>query len=202
MCKKRIDGVYLIKNNVTLRVRVGSAKDIQKRFSNYKARLRGGNGNKLMQDDFNEYGEQSFEFIILEECLVKDLYVREKHYLEEVYDDCTYYNKNAVKNLEKRIRRGLEAKNYKEKRSVVTSGENNGHNTKLSEEDVFAILNMLKAGVNREIIAEKYNIYPAYTYRIGKDRWVKAYEEWKDKEKTVSIGVDTVNLCTSTNVQV
>lgn len=40
MCK--INGVYLIKNNATKRVRIGSATDIDKRFSHYKAMIKAG----------------------------------------------------------------------------------------------------------------------------------------------------------------
>jgi group I intron endonuclease len=182
MSKKRIDGVYLIKNSVTKTVRIGSAKNVPKRFSNYKARLRNGNGNKLMQQDYNWHGEQSFDFILLEECKVKDLYIRERYYLE-LYKDCAMYNKNAIANVEKKIRRGWEAKNYKEKRSAITSGENNGHNTKLSKEDVFDILDMVADGIDKKTIAEKYDINPGYIWRIGKDRWVKDFKEWKQNRK-------------------
>lgn len=198
MCKKRIDGVYLIKNIVTGKVRVGSAKNVPKRFSNYKARLRNGNGNKLMQEDYNWYGEQSFHFILLEECKVKDLYLRERYYLE-LYKDCAMYNKNAIKNCEKKIRRGKEAKKYKEKRSAVTSGENNGHNTKLSKANVFEILNMDSSGIDRKSIAQKYEIYPSYISRIGKDRWVKEFKEWEEIEKEAkSIGVDIASQASDT----
>jgi group I intron endonuclease len=182
MCKKRISGIYLIKNVVTKRVRTGSTKDIIKRFSNYKARLRNGNGNKLMQEDYNMFGEQSFEFIILEECNIKDLYIREKYYLD-LYKDCAMYNKNDIANVKKKIRRGREAGNYKKLRSEVTSGEKNGHNTKLSKEKVFDILDMDLEGIDRKIIAEKYDIYPAYISRLGKDRWVKEFKEWKENRK-------------------
>lgn len=168
---KRVDGIYLIKNMVTLRVRVGSAKDVYKRFSNYKARLRGGKANKLMQEDYNEYGEQSFEFVLLEECLVRDLYLKEAYYLE-LYAGCASYNKNAIKNLEKKIRRGKEAKNYKEKRSKVTSGTNNGHNTKLVPNDVLEIRDLLLTGLSLKSIANKFDVSQTLIYNIkaGK-RW-------------------------------
>lgn len=171
MCKKRIDGVYLIKNNITLRVRVGSAKDIPKRFSNYLARLRGGIANKQMQEDYNEYGEQSFEFIILEECAVKDLFKREQYY-QNLYDDVAKYNVNKVRNTDKKIRRGKEAKNYKEKRSKITSGENNGHCTKLTEDDVKEIKQMLADRVKQTVIAKKFDVSQTLIWNIKEgNRW-------------------------------
>lgn len=198
MCKKRNDGVYLIKNNVTLRVRVGSAKDIQKRWSNYLSKLRGGSGNKLMQQDYNDYGEQSFEFIVLEECNVAELFKREQYWYKQ-YSDCAMYNKNKIRNTDKKIRRGKEAKKYKTERSKITSGENNGHNTKLSKEDVFEILDMLENGVPKRIIEEKFHICKGYTNRIGYDRWVKEYNEWT-KNKVVSTAIDTTIMSTPASV--
>lgn len=176
MCKKRVDGVYLIKNNETLKVRVGSAKDIAKRFSNYKSRLKSGNGNKLMQDDYNEYGLLSFEYIILEECLVRDLYKREQYWLEE-YADCCMYNKNKVVNTEKKIRTGKEAKNYKIKRSLVTSGEKNGHCTILNVQTASEIL-WLKNNtkIKQKDIAIMYGCKPTMVSNIGKSRWKNVIE--------------------------
>lgn len=195
MKKKKI-GVYLIKNNMTLRVRVGSAKDINKRFSNYRAKLRGGNGNKLMQQDFNEYGEGSFEFIILEECKVSELFEKEKKWMKE-YADCINYNVNKIKNVNKKVRRGIEAKNYKEKRSKITSGENNGHNTKLSEQDVIKIKYMLEDGVKQNIITDKFNISPGLVSNIKKGRrWASVKI---DKEKVVPTAIDTTDFSASTN---
>jgi group I intron endonuclease len=193
--RKKYCGVYLIKNCITRRVRVGSATDIYRRFSNYKAKLRGGTANKYMQQDYNDFGEQKFEFIILEECDPKDLYKREKYYLD-FYSDCAMYNKNAIRNINKKIRTGLKAEKYKEKRSEITCGENNGHNTKLSKKDVFQILDMLKQGINRETIASKFDIYPGYISRFGKDRWVKAYQEWKEKEiiSIVNINISSMDI--------
>lgn len=200
MCKKRIDGIYLIKNNITRRGRVGSAKDIYKRFSNYKSALRNGNANELMQQDFNDYGEQSFEFIILEECNVADLFKREKYY-QDLYSDCAKYNKNRVVNTTKKIRRGKEAKNYKEKRSAITSGSKNGNNSKLSENDVKDIRKMLLLGeYTQSKIAEIYNCSQTLIFNIKvNNRWasVQLSEEeieeiLKEKEAT-SIGVDTTS---------
>jgi len=176
MCKKRIDGVYLIKNNETLKVRVGSAKDIAKRFSNYKSRLKSGNGNKLMQSDYNEYGLLSFEYIILEECNVKDLFKREQFWLEE-YADCAMYNKNRVVNTEKKIRTGREAKNYKAKRSLVTSGEKNGHCTILTAQTAGEIL-WLKNNtkMKQKDIATMYGCSPTLVSNVGKYKWKNVTE--------------------------
>ncbi|MBY6996503.1 endonuclease [Clostridium botulinum] len=171
MARKRIDGVYLIKNNITLRVRVGSAKDVNKRWSNYLAKLRNGTANKLMQEDYNWYGEDSFEFIILEECNVKDLFKREQYWFNQ-YNDCAMYNRNKVRNVNKKIRRGIEAKKYKEERSKITSGENNGHNVKLTKQDVKEIKKKLKKGVKQVNLAEQYKVSSTHIWNIKNGiRW-------------------------------
>ncbi|GCD13154.1 GIY-YIG nuclease family protein [Clostridium tagluense] len=176
MCKRRIDAVYLIKNNVTLKCRVGSCKNVKKRWSNYKSRLKSGNGNKLMQEDYNNYGIQSFDFVILEELNVKDLFKREQFWLEE-YADCAMYNKNRVVNVDKKIRTGREAKNYKNKRSLVTSGEKNGHCTVLTEQKASEILWLKNKSKIKQIdIAEMYGCKPTMVSRIGNDRWINVEE--------------------------
>lgn len=200
MCKKRIDGVYLIKNNITKKVRIGSAKNIHKRFSNYKATLRKGNAPKLMQKDYNDFGEASFEFIILEVCKVTELFEREK-YWQEQYEDCKMYNKNKIANIDKKIRRGLEAKKYKEKRSSVTSGENNGNNSKLKSEDVKEIRRMLlMERYTVAEIAEMFNCSKGLIYNIKTNyRWNsvqlsdKEIEDILKEKEAISFAGDTTS---------
>lgn len=167
-----ITGVYLIKNNVTKSVRVGSAKDIQKRFSSYKADLRNGNANRIMQRDFNFFGEQSFDFIILEECTIENLFEMEKYYLEKVYDNVKFYNVNRVMNTEKKIRTSEEANIYRQARSKLTSGTKNGMCSVLTEQTASEIL-WLKENTKmpQGEIGEIYGCKGNLVSRIGKDRW-------------------------------
>jgi hypothetical protein len=51
---------------------------------------------------------------------------------------------------------------------------------------------MLIAGIDRITIATKFNINPSYISRIGRDRWVKVYEEWLEhKKETTFVFGDT-----------
>lgn len=176
MCKK-IVGIYLIKNNITRRVRVGSSKDCQKRWSNYLACLRNGIANKKMQEDYGNYGEQSFEFIILEICLVKDLFTREKYYLEEVYDDVSFYNANRVISKVKKFKTGLKAKEHKQHFRDMFSGENNPNCTKLNQQKANEILWMKNnTELSQKEIGDLYNVSPNMVSRIGNDRWVNSVE--------------------------
>lgn len=178
MCKKIVTGVYLIKNNINLKVRVGSASNCDKRFSTYKAELRNAskNANKNMQSDYNEFGEQSFDFIILEECTEEDLFKREQFWLKE-YSDCAMYNKNRVVNTNKKVSTVEEKEIKRKSRSKATSGVMNGHCTVLTElkaSEILWLKNNTK--MKQKDIAVLYGCSPNLVSRIGKDRWKNVVE--------------------------
>lgn len=187
MCK--INGVYLIKNNVTKRIRIGSATDIMKRFSNYKSNLKNGIGNAMMVEDVVNYGLDSFEFIILEECSIDKLFEREAYY-QNLYSDCFKkdygYNSNRVRKREKYIRSLEEQREYKEKRSKITSGELNGHCTILTQDKANEILWLkINTDMKHKDIAEMYCCNPNMVSRIGKDRWMNSIQtrpSWYSEE--------------------
>lgn len=179
MCNK-INGVYLIKNNITKRIRIGSATDVMKRFSNYKSNLSNAIGNAQMVEDVVNYGLDSFEFIILEECSIEKLFEREAYY-QNLYSECfdkDYgYNSNRVRKRDKYIRNLEEQREYKEKRSRITSGENNGHCTTLNQDKANEILwlkNNTKITLKK--IAEIYGVSSTLIGNIGKSRWKNSVE--------------------------
>lgn len=66
--KEKISGVYLIHNKVDGKNYVGESENIKKRLSSHKTMLRKNKHiNPHLQNAFNLYGEDSFEFILLEE---------------------------------------------------------------------------------------------------------------------------------------
>lgn len=177
MCNK-INGVYLIKNNVTKRIRIGSATDIAKRFSNYKSNLKNGIGNAKMVEDVLNYGLDSFEFIVLEECSIEKLFEREAYY-QNLYSDCFKkdygYNSNRVRKREKYIRNLEEQREYKEKRSKITSGEKNGHCTTLTQKKANEILWLkLNTKMKYKDISELYGCSSNMVSRIMSDRWMNS----------------------------
>lgn len=62
-------GVYYIECKVNKKKYVGSAQDLNGRKVEHFKTLRNNQNNKLLQEDFNKYGEENFEFVIVEECL-------------------------------------------------------------------------------------------------------------------------------------
>jgi len=76
-------GIYAIRNTVTSRRYVGSSKDIELRWKQHLRKLRGGkHANPILQNAWNKYGEQAFEWLVLEECPEAELCAREQVYLD------------------------------------------------------------------------------------------------------------------------
>lgn len=60
--------VYQIENIITKNSYIGSTKNFVNRKSSHKFKLRRGiHGTELLQEEWNEYGENSFHFLILKQ---------------------------------------------------------------------------------------------------------------------------------------
>ena len=89
-------GVYIIWNKKTFRFYLGSATNLYVRFKSHKSRLKNNyHTNPELQADYNLYGLDALEFIILEEfsCL-EDARACEKNLIEE------FAYKNLLYNLD------------------------------------------------------------------------------------------------------
>ena len=79
-------GIYKIVNKTNNKIYVGSATDLKRRWREHKYKLRKGiHSNKHLLSAWNKYGEESFEFEIIEEheSLDKDyLLLRENYYID------------------------------------------------------------------------------------------------------------------------
>ena len=86
-----ISGIYYVKNLVTNKVYIGSSNDIQRRWSEHQSDLRScTHDNDHLQKSYNKYGEESFEYEILEEITELDgqrldeaLLVKEDFYINK-----------------------------------------------------------------------------------------------------------------------
>jgi hypothetical protein len=87
-------GVYKIENIVNGRIYIGSSKDLKKRWWKHKSELRlNRHYSKEMQLDYNNFGEKTFLFQILETCKEEDLLNIEQKYLNILnpfYNLCRY----------------------------------------------------------------------------------------------------------------
>lgn len=165
-------GIYKI-TCVNGNCRIGESVDIEKRFSYYRAALRGGYfNNQTMQNDWNKYGEDNFSFGVLEFCPTYQLKEREEYYRDK-YEDQNVYNKNKARTYNKHERTAEEAEEYKLKRSGVTKGSKNGNST-IDEKTAGAILFMLNhSDLTKAQIADMFGVTVFIVRNIyyGK-RWV------------------------------
>lgn len=84
-------GIYkIILNNKDY---IGSAKDIKDRIRRHLEDLnKNKHGNKKLQHEFNKYGIELFDYVVLEEVCIADLIKKEQQYLDNYkpyYNICT-----------------------------------------------------------------------------------------------------------------
>lgn len=90
---RRVCGVYRITNTRNGHFYVGSSKNIGKRITQHKVDLRrNAHHSPYLQRAWNKYGEESFEFSLIEECSIDDALDREQYYLDSL---CPAYNVSA-----------------------------------------------------------------------------------------------------------
>ena len=88
-------GIYHIKNKTNNKKYIGSAIDLKSRFRTHVYNLKNNlHHSKHLQNAWNKYGSENFEFVILE-CVEKEkLIEREQYYLDlfksyrEEYNSC------------------------------------------------------------------------------------------------------------------
>ena len=91
-------GIYMIRNKVNGKMYIGQAIDIEGvRWKTHRRELKGDyHENKHLQNAWNKYGQDNFEFSILLECEESQLNTYEEYYIFELmtYDSRIGYNKN------------------------------------------------------------------------------------------------------------
>lgn len=92
--KTPISAIYRIENTITKRVYVGATDHLVERWMNHRIDLRNGkHKNSFIQEDYNQYGLNSFIFSILEECKIEELEEKELSYITSMkttYEDGGY----------------------------------------------------------------------------------------------------------------
>lgn len=81
--KNIVTGIYQIKHIASGKIYIGSATNIYKRWNFHKETLRNKtHHNGRLQNAWNKYGEEAFEFSIIETCFIFALIFREQHYMD------------------------------------------------------------------------------------------------------------------------
>lgn len=165
--KQKISGIYLIEDIVTGNAYAGQSKDIGKRWSHHASFMKNNEHKyKELQEAYNEDCKR-IKYTILEECKASELQEREDWWFN-------YIPKVEGWNLINKQRKGGASKSVTDtsNMSKAQTGENNGHNTKLSVEDVKEIKKMLSNCFKPSAIAEKFGVSLGLIYGIkNKTRW-------------------------------
>lgn len=78
-------GIYQIHNLENDKLYIGGCVNLNKRFSHHVCELNHKrHNNKYLQRDWNRYGQQNFEFVVLELCTRDELLKREQYYLDQL----------------------------------------------------------------------------------------------------------------------
>lgn len=89
-------GIYVIRNKENNKIYIGSASNINKRFSTHRNNLKNNrHPNIHLQNAWNKYGERSFEFEVVEHVDKKILVEKEQEYIDELQPQ---YNKRLLAN--------------------------------------------------------------------------------------------------------
>lgn len=79
---KKVTGIYRITNIQNNKVYIGSSKSIYSRWSAHRYSLRSGTHfSTHLQSAWSKYGEESFQFELIEECQEEELISREEHHI-------------------------------------------------------------------------------------------------------------------------
>jgi DNA-binding NarL/FixJ family response regulator len=144
-----MQGIYKISCLQDSRVYIGSSKDIKRRWSEHvKALNKGNHRNSNLQLDWDCYGDESFIFEILEE--TDNLVAREQAYLNTVLSNCYNISLNVTNPMSNPL---VIAK---QKQSLMLSGKRGSQ--KLTEQQVFEIVKLLKDKYTAAYIANKYKV--------------------------------------------
>jgi group I intron endonuclease len=77
-------GIYRIKNLINEKSYIGSALNINRRFSRHKNDLsKNKHHNVHLQASYNKHGKANFQFLILELCEIEELIKREQFYIDK-----------------------------------------------------------------------------------------------------------------------
>ena len=182
---EKVIGIYMIRNKTTGKIYIGQSVNIYSRFKSHKNYLRAGkHHNEYLQNSWNKYGEEDFEFLILEETMKETLYQREHFYMKS-FNSC--FSENGF---------NIETLTGEENRKIIhpetgkkISAANKGHET--SEEtrkkiSLSKIGNPSRTGMKNSPESRKKLSESA----MGNQRWLgrKHSEETKRKMSELAKG--------------
>lgn len=86
-------GIYYIRNKINDKMYIGQSTNIDARWSHHKTDLRNNNHhNHHLQYAWNKYGEDNFEFNVIQECNIDELDNKEMYYIKKYKTFTDGYN--------------------------------------------------------------------------------------------------------------
>lgn len=122
-------GIYMIKNLVNGKKYIGQSVDIDTRRRSHFYHLRdGSHRNPYLQKSFDKYGEEAFEFIVLEECPRELLDEKEDFYMKK-YNSLVEENGYNLMRVE--FKHYTHSKITREKISIANKGKSRSEETRI-----------------------------------------------------------------------
>lgn len=197
----KICGIYMIKNKINNKFYIGQSIDIEERWKQHIREFKGNYHNNIyLQNAWNKYGQDNFEFSILEECCETSLDEKEIYWIDyyKAYEKQKGYNLTFGGQLNNKC----YTEDIKEKMSEIRLNNDKfrGDNLKqsvLSDEEVFDIKHLLLKGIKPIEISKKYNVSEQVIHHIKKcNTWKHICPELnKDLVKLVTDGKGENNPC-------
>lgn len=203
MSKEKICGIYCIKNLVNGKIYVGQSINVDGRWRQHLSHLRKNtHNNEHLQDAWNKYGKENFDFQIIEICDVDKLDIRERYWIEYYNSMSREFGYNHEDGGRKNKTVSDFTKNKISKNHSDVSGKNNpfygkkhtnesikkisnnreyssenSHLAKLTLEQAMYIKKYLKE--NKTTCADELNLAKQFNVGLGAIQGIKHNKTWK-----------------------